>query len=112
MIRDSNTGQTKGTGYVNFKTEDAATLALKLDGVEILNRPIRVRPYVNEENRQKKNKEKGKKRDLSSEANYKRPAKKFKNDLEKSVVDKVRVYIYIYFYFILYTLDIYLINKI
>jgi len=87
-LRDTTTGQSRGTGYVNFKTEAAAALALKLDGSEVLNRPIRVRPYVSRENRQDKNKEKGKKRDHSSQGG--KPAKKFKDHLGKPAV-KVKI---------------------
>ncbi|KZC06257.1 PREDICTED: nucleolar protein 12-like [Dufourea novaeangliae] len=43
IIRDNKTGIGKGFGYVNFKTEDAAALALELNGTTILNREIRVK---------------------------------------------------------------------
>ncbi|EZA59884.1 RNA-binding protein [Ooceraea biroi] len=86
LLRDSKTGQAKGSGYINFKTEDAATLALKLNGTEILNRPIRVKPYLGGK-KQNENKEKGKKRDSSEFADNK-PGKKFKNNLGKAVLDK------------------------
>jgi len=87
LLRDAATGQSRGTGYVNFKTEAAVALALKLDGSEILNRPIRVRPYVSRENRQDKNKETGKKRDHSRQGD--RPAKKLKNNSGKPAANKV-----------------------
>lgn len=81
LVRDKQTGQTKGFGYVNFKTEDSAVLALKLDGVEIMNRPVRVKAYVSGDNK------KGEKR-VSSNNNDGNPRKKFKNNLEKPVACK------------------------
>ncbi|XP_050466889.1 RNA-binding protein 34-like [Cataglyphis hispanica] len=81
LVRDKQTGQTKGFGYVNFKTEESAALALKLDGVEIMKRPIRVKPHVSGHNR------KGEKR-VSSNDNEGNPRKKFKNNLEKPVACK------------------------
>ncbi|XP_070156583.1 RNA-binding protein 34 isoform X2 [Polyergus mexicanus] len=81
LVRDRQTGQTKGFGYVNFKTEDSAALALKLDGVEIMTRPVRVKAYVSGDNK------KGEKR-VSSNNNDGNPRKKFKNNLEKPVAYK------------------------
>lgn len=87
LIRDKQTGQTKGFGYVNFKTEESAVLALKLDGDEILNRPIRVKPCLSVENK------KGKKRVSSN--NDGNPQKKLKNNLEKPVPRKVSYFIFL-----------------
>ncbi|XP_054265221.1 RNA-binding protein 34-like [Macrosteles quadrilineatus] len=42
VVRDIKTGIGKGFGYVNFKSEDAVELALKLNGTPILDRNIRV----------------------------------------------------------------------
>ncbi|CAK9822703.1 RNA-binding protein 34 [Anthophora retusa] len=46
IIRDNMTGIGKGFGYVNFKTEDAVTLALELHGTILADREIRVKPHV------------------------------------------------------------------
>lgn len=82
LRRDAKTGQDIGFGYVNFHTEDAVASALKLDGVEILGRPIKVLPFWNFEERQteKKNKKQGTKRTLSNKDD--KPSKKFKNNSE------------------------------
>lgn len=85
LVRDKQTGQTKGFGYVNFKTEDSVALALKLDGVEIMKRPVRVKAHVSGRNR------KGEKR-VSSNDNEGNPRKKLKNNLEKPVACKVSTF--------------------
>lgn len=85
LVRDRQTGQTKGFGYVNFKTEDSAALALKLDGIEIMNRPVRVKAHVSGHIK------KGEKR-VSSNDNEGNPRKKFKNNLEKPVASKVSTF--------------------
>lgn len=82
LIRDPKTGQTRGFGYVNFKSTDAVALALKLDGVEIYDRPVRVSPCLNRENEKTSNK-KGRKRQFSGKGDGNSPMKKFKNNLQK-----------------------------
>ncbi len=42
LIRDNKTGIGKGFGYVQFKTVDSVSLALKLDGTKMGERKIRV----------------------------------------------------------------------
>lgn len=101
MPRDRKTGQTKGTGYVNFKTEDAANLALKLNGIEILNRPIRVQPCLSGEKKQDKNKREMKKRDRSDEVEDNKPMKKLKNNLGKPVINKVSAYTFARLFFVI-----------
>lgn len=70
---------TKSCGYVNFKSEDSVALALKLDGTEILQRSIRVRPCLTKFEREKK----GMKRSRSSESEHSQ--KKFKDNSQKGV---------------------------
>uniref|UniRef100_A0A1B6EPP7 RRM domain-containing protein n=1 Tax=Cuerna arida TaxID=1464854 RepID=A0A1B6EPP7_9HEMI len=48
IIRDQKTGIGKGFGYVNFKSTDAVELALKLDGIPILGRNVRVSRVTND----------------------------------------------------------------
>uniref|UniRef100_A0A1B6K3G8 RRM domain-containing protein n=1 Tax=Homalodisca liturata TaxID=320908 RepID=A0A1B6K3G8_9HEMI len=48
VIRDQKTGIGKGFGYVNFKSADAVELALKLDGIPILGRNVRVSRVTND----------------------------------------------------------------
>lgn len=72
LIRDRETGQSKGFGYINFKSEDSVMLALKLDGTEIMKREVRVKPYISSDNK------KGKKRVCPSN-NDDNPRKKSKN---------------------------------
>ncbi|EFN87744.1 RNA-binding protein 34 [Harpegnathos saltator] len=90
LIRDKKTGQTRGFGYVNFKSEDAVTLALKLDGVEINNRPVRVRTCraPSEKSQKSNNQKKEGKRILSNENNDNRPLKKFKNSRKTFAVER------------------------
>lgn len=48
IVQDKDTRVGKGFGYINFKSEDAVALALELDGITILNREIRVKPYIDQ----------------------------------------------------------------
>lgn len=82
LVRDKETGQCKGFGYINFKNENSVMLALKLDGTEIMKRPVRVKPYVNNDNK------KGRKRDCPSN-NDDNPRKKSKNNLVETVAHRV-----------------------
>ncbi|KAG9433839.1 RNA-binding protein 34 [Apis mellifera carnica] len=79
VIRDNKTGVGKGFGYVNFKNEDAVTLALELDGTTISNREVRVKPVVDQ---YKKKKDKYRKRSHSTENTQTVSHKKLKNDIE------------------------------
>lgn len=93
LIRDKRTGQTRGFGYVNFKSEDAVTLALKLNGTEIEKRPIRISPCKETEKLQKpRNKGMGKKRFLPNESNDNRSSKKFKKNSQKAVTRPVSIF--------------------
>lgn len=83
ILRDDKTGQTKGFGYVNFKSKDAATLALKLNGTEICDRPVRVSPCL-------KQKEKEKKRRSSGSDSGNSP-KKVKDNSRKNKVPPVSI---------------------
>lgn len=92
LKRDIKTGQDMGFGQVNFYTKDAVALALKLDGVEIMGRPIKVLPFWNFEQRQaveKKNKKHGTKRTLLYRND--KSSKKFKNNSEESVASNVNI---------------------
>ena len=42
VIEDRNTGKIKGFGFISFATSEAVEAALKLDGQELLGRPLRV----------------------------------------------------------------------
>ncbi|XP_076234456.1 uncharacterized protein LOC143179224 [Calliopsis andreniformis] len=77
VIRDNKTGVGKGFGYVNFKTEDAAVLAMELNGTKISNREIRVKPCGEHD---KKKKGKHGKRSLSVESKDTGSPKKLKNN--------------------------------
>ncbi|XP_031774158.1 RNA-binding protein 34-like isoform X2 [Apis florea] len=79
VVRDNKTGVGKGFGYVNFKNEDAVTLALELDGTTISNREVRVKPVIDQ---YKKKKDKYRKRSHSSENTRTVSHKKLKNDIE------------------------------
>ncbi|XP_076666160.1 uncharacterized protein LOC143367833 [Andrena cerasifolii] len=82
IIRDNKTGVGKGFGYVNFKTEDAAALALELDSTMIANREVRVKPCTKQD---KKKKGKHGKRSLSTEDRRNDSPKKLKNNAEVAV---------------------------
>ncbi|XP_014475185.1 PREDICTED: nucleolar protein 12-like [Dinoponera quadriceps] len=88
LIRDPVTGQTKGFGYINFKSEDAVALALKLDGTEINNRPVRVQPCKDslEKSQSPRNQGKREKRFISNKSHDNRPSKKFKKNSQEAVV--------------------------
>ncbi|XP_043524253.1 nucleolar protein 12-like isoform X2 [Frieseomelitta varia] len=76
IVQDKDSRVGKGFGYVNFKSEDAVALALELNGTTILNREVRVKPYID----QHKNKErKHGKRSHSAEDNRSSLHKKSKN---------------------------------
>ncbi|XP_031370154.1 RNA-binding protein 34-like isoform X3 [Apis dorsata] len=79
VVRDNKTGVGKGFGYVNFKNEDAVTLALELDGTTISNREVRVKPVIDQ---YKKKKDKYRKRSHSTENTQTVSNKKLKNDIE------------------------------
>ncbi|CAK9813408.1 RNA-binding protein 34 [Anthophora quadrimaculata] len=83
IIRDNMTGIGKGFGYVNFKTEDAVTLALELHGTILADREIRVKPHVI-----KKDTDTSKygKRSHSGENTDNSSRKKAKNNTEASVL--------------------------
>ncbi|EFN74665.1 RNA-binding protein 34 [Camponotus floridanus] len=84
LVRDKETGQTKGFGYINFIDENAVLCALELDGTEIMNRPVRVEPYkINSANK------KGRKRDCPSN-NDDNPRKKSKNNLGETIAYRVK----------------------
>lgn len=55
IIRDNKTGVGKGFGYVQFKTADSISLALKLDGTKLEQRSIRVSRAVKKQKENKKN---------------------------------------------------------
>lgn len=83
LVRDKETGQSKGFGYINFIDENSVLLALELDGTEIMKRPVRVKPYkINSDDK------KGRKRDCPSN-NDDNPRKKSKNNLGETVAYKV-----------------------
>lgn len=92
LIRDKETGQCKGFGYINFKNEDSVMLALKLDGTEIMKRAIRVKPYTKGDNK------KGTKRDCPNN-NDDNPQKKSKNNLGETVAHKVSTSFFCYKFF-------------
>ncbi|XP_044276088.1 RNA-binding protein 34 [Varanus komodoensis] len=54
IVRDRNTGNGKGFGYVLFETTDAVHLALKLNNSELKGRKLRVQRCVEREKAQKK----------------------------------------------------------
>lgn len=83
LFRDGKTGKTRGFGYVNFKSEDSVALALKLDGTEILKRPVRVQRYLAKVDKNQK----AKKRVHPSESE--RAPKKFKNNSQQVVARPV-----------------------
>lgn len=87
IIRDNKTGVGKGFGYVNFKTEDAAALALELDSTVIANREVRVKPCTEQD---KKKKGKHGKRLLSTPDGHDGSPKKLKNNAEVAVVVRNR----------------------
>lgn len=95
LIRDSRSGLTKGYGYLSFDSKDAVHLALKLNGTEIMGRPLKVLPFrdsrkvhVNESN--KKDEKQGTKRFLSHKDDNK-PSKKFKNSSQEPVSYNVNI---------------------
>uniref|UniRef100_A0A8K9XK73 RNA binding motif protein 34 n=1 Tax=Oncorhynchus mykiss TaxID=8022 RepID=A0A8K9XK73_ONCMY len=54
LVRDKNSGMGKGFGYILFQSIDAVQLALKLDGLKLLGRSVRVKRSVKKE-KEKKN---------------------------------------------------------
>ncbi|XP_076638734.1 uncharacterized protein LOC143350447 isoform X2 [Colletes latitarsis] len=75
VIRDNRSGIGKGFGYINFKNEDAVALALELDGTKILNREIRVKKFMDQNER---GKDRRGKRSLSADSKNKSSFKKQK----------------------------------
>lgn len=102
IVRDRNTNQTKGFGYVNFVSKDAVALALKLDGIEINNRPIRVRPCRDVPEKQRKGECK---HFLLNKNNDKKSSKKLKNDSQQVIARLVSTYISFSFIFFILKLD-------
>ncbi|XP_014481214.1 PREDICTED: nucleolin-like [Dinoponera quadriceps] len=88
LMCDHLTGQTKGFGYINFKSEDAVALALKLNGTEIDNRLVRVQPCEDklEKSQSPRNQGKREKRFISNKSHDNRPSKKFKKNSQEAVV--------------------------
>lgn len=97
LVRDRRTGLNKGFGYVNFKSEDAVALAFKLDGTEVSNRPIRIHPC--EEKQQKSRNRRGRKNKSSplNKSEDNRPSKKFKNNSQQAVARSVSAFPFILF---------------
>lgn len=62
VVRDRNTGMSKGFGYINFENADSVALALKLNGTSVLDREIRVQPCSEQSESKKKHSPLGKKR--------------------------------------------------
>ncbi|CAD1472645.1 unnamed protein product [Heterotrigona itama] len=82
IVQDKDSRVGKGFGYVNFKSKDAVALALELNGTTILNREVRVKPYID----QNKNKErKHGKRAYSAEDSHSFLYKKSKNNAQLPV---------------------------
>lgn len=42
LIKDHNTGRPKGFGFIEFNTQEEVKKALKLDGQNFLDRPLRI----------------------------------------------------------------------
>ncbi|KAK1117301.1 hypothetical protein K0M31_016850 [Melipona bicolor] len=82
IVQDKDSRVGKGFGYVNFKSKDAVALALELNGTKILNREVRVKPYM--EQYKSKEKKHGK-RVHPAEDNRSSLHKKSKNNPEVSV---------------------------
>lgn len=80
IVQDKDSRVGKGFGYVNFKSKDAVALALELNGTTILNREVRVKPYIE----QYKSKEKKHGKIVhSAEDNHSSLHKKSKNNIEE-----------------------------
>ncbi|KAG8036653.1 hypothetical protein G9C98_003975 [Cotesia typhae] len=78
-VRDRMTGSCRGIAYINFKTEDGATLALNLNGTEFRKREMRVQRYQQQQPNQSKPKF-GNKRPHNSKHQGGSPKKNKKND--------------------------------
>nr|XP_033324360.1 RNA-binding protein 34-like [Megalopta genalis] len=83
IIKDNKTGIGKGFGYVNFKTEDAVSLALELNGTSLQNRELRVKPCYEHPKKEKKDKQQKKRSGSTSEDQ--KSSKKIKNNEEVAV---------------------------
>lgn len=77
LVKDRKSGMNKGIGYVNFKSADAAVLALELNGSKIRNRGIRVSPLKSDA-KKKQRINKGRKRSLSTGSEKSQSPKKLK----------------------------------
>ncbi|KOX71081.1 RNA-binding protein 34 [Melipona quadrifasciata] len=86
IVQDKDSRVGKGFGYVNFKSKDAVALALELNGTTILNREVRVKPYI--EQYKSKEKKHGK-RVHSGEDNHSSLHKKSKNNAEVPVETEI-----------------------
>ncbi|KAM9460959.1 RNA-binding protein 34 [Clarias gariepinus] len=77
LVRDRNTGEGKGFGYILFESTDAVMLALKLNGSQLLDRKIRVKRSVKKEKVKKENEKRGRgpagRRKGPQQANFKGP---------------------------------------
>ncbi|CAD6236306.1 GSCOCG00008112001-RA-CDS, partial [Cotesia congregata] len=80
-VRDRASGGCRGIAYINFKTEDGATLALNLDDTEFRKRKIRVKRYQPQQPGSKQGKPKfGNKRPHNNKHQGGSPKKNKKND--------------------------------
>ncbi|KAG7203961.1 hypothetical protein KM043_001827 [Ampulex compressa] len=85
VIRDGKTGIGKGFAYINFKTEDAVSLALELNETKLLNRAVRVKPYSS--NNKDKNKHQNRNKRLHAKGDEVHVSnKKLKNNVEDATV--------------------------
>lgn len=86
-VRDRMTGSCRGIAYINFKTEDGATLALNLNGTEFRKREMRVQRYQQQQPNQNKPKF-GNKRPHNNKHQGGSPKKNKKND-DVSILMKI-----------------------
>lgn len=103
LNRDKGTNRLRGVGYVNFKSEDAVALALKLNGTEVNNRPLRVLPWKEKKSEKSQNPRdqgKGRKR-FSNDSNDNTPLKKFKKNSQKIAAHSVSKFSSIFFFLLL-----------
>lgn len=78
-VRDRMTGACRGIAYINFKSEDAATLALDINGTELRTREIRVQRYQ-PQSPSNSNKKTGQKRSFKQRHRDNSPKKAKTND--------------------------------